>query len=303
MRMRRFIQSLRARNASPVARRRCDLVFVMAVADGEWVGVEDLLDSLHTYLDCDWQLIAVDDATRDGSYEKLLDAGCWVVRNPEKLYLAGVDLSLRRGFQEALRLFDSPIIVKIDPDALVIGPGLHQALAETFAANPQCGLLGTFRVDWNGELRDLSYWRERMARRRKDLGKPLSLALDNGYALGEGVQGGCYALHRRCLEKIGAAGWLAGADGYQPSLIKGQHIAEDSLIALLTYAAGYEAGEFGGPGQPLGIWDVGLPMPPEELVRQARIVTHALKYQDASSMLARAFFRQRRNLLKIALHE
>lgn len=71
----------------------------------------------------------------------------------------------------------------------------------------------------------------------------------------------------------------------------------------MTYAAGYEAGEFGGPGQPLGIWDVGLPMPPEELVRQARIVTHALKYQDASSMLARAFFRQRRNLLKIALHE
>lgn len=284
----------------PAARRRCDLVFVMAVAEGEWLGVEDLLDSLHSYLDCRWEMIAVDDATGDGTHEKLLESGCWVVRNPEKLYLAGLDLTLRRGFREALRLFDCPIVVKIDPDALVIGPGLERTLAAAFDAHPRCGLLGTFRIDWNGEPRDLSYWRERMERRRSDLGKPLERALANGYVLGEGVQGGCYALHRRCLEKIGAAGWLEGAEGYRPSRTKGQQIAEDSLITLLTYAAGFEAGDLGGPDQPFGIWDVGLPMSPEDLVRQQRIVTHALKFRDADSLAARDFFRARRSLTRPA---
>jgi hypothetical protein len=202
---------------------------------------------------------------------------------------------LRRGFREALRLFDCPLIVKIDPDALIIGPGLDRELTAAFAAQPRCGLLGTYRIDWNGETRDLSYWRDRMSRRRADLGKPLGLALANGYVLGEGMQGGCYALHRRCLDRIDQAGWLTGMDGYRPSVVRGEHVAEDSLIALLTYAAGYTAAEFGGPGQPFGIWDVGLPMPPDELVRQHRIVTHALKYRDADSIAARDYFRQRRH--------
>lgn len=264
----------------------------MAVSEGEWLGVEELLDSLRAYLDCDWELVAVDDATQDDTHEKMLKSGCWVVRNPEKLYLAGLDLSLRRGFREALRLFDCPIIVKIDPDALVIGPGLDRALLHTFETSPNCGLLGTFRIDWNGEKRDLSYWRERMDRRRNDLGKPLQLALANGYLLGEGVQGGCYALHRRCLQKMEEAGWLAGMDQYRPSTRHGEHIAEDSLIVLLTYAAGFSTLEFGGPQQPLGLWDKGLPMPPEKMRAQGRLVAHAMKYSDQASLSARAYFRQ-----------
>ncbi|MCA1978118.1 MAG: glycosyltransferase family 2 protein [Thiobacillus sp.] len=285
-----------ARPVMPRARQRCDLVFVMAISEGEWVGVEDLLDSLHTYLDCRWRLIAVDDATTDDTYEKLLDAGCWVVRNPEKLYLWGLDLTLRRGFREALRLFDSSFVVKIDPDALVIGPGLYRVLQDTFTAHPRVGIAGTYRIDWNGERRDLSYWRDRMKQRRKDLGKPLERALANGYILGEGVQGGCYALRSTCLERIDSAGWLEGAEGYRPRHIKGQQIGEDSLITMLVHAAGYEGLDIGGPGQPFGIWDVGLPMPPEDLIRQNRIVTHALKYHDDASLAARAYFLLRRQL-------
>lgn len=292
--MKRLLPRLRPALPMPPARRRCDLVFVMAVAEGEWLGVADLLDSLHTYLDCDWEMVVVDDATGDGTYEKLLDSRCWVVRNPEKLYLAGLDLTLRRGFREALRLFDCPIVVKIDPDALVIGHGLERALADAFAAHPRCGLLGTFRIDWNGEPRDLSYWRERMERRRRDLGKPLERALANGYVLGEGVQGGCYALRQSCLQRIEAAGWLEGADGYRPSRIKGQQIAEDSLMTMLVNAIGFIAQDFGGPGQPFAIMDIGLPMPPEDLVREKRLVTHAMKYSDTASLHARAVFRELR---------
>jgi hypothetical protein len=275
----------------PRARRRCDLVFVFAVANGEWLGVEDLLDSFSTYLDCDYEVVVTDDASDDGSYEKLLDRGVWVVRNPERRFLFGLDLTLRRAYSEAVRLFESPIYMKIDPDALVIGPGLREALESGFHASPRAGLLGAYHTDWNGGQRDLSYWRERMLRMKHTLGKPLDLAVRNGYQVGDGVQGGAYALSRQCLETIAARGWLAGSDRYCQSNVRGEQVAEDSLITMLTYAAGFHAAEFGGPGQPLGIWDVGLPMPPEELVRQGRLVTHAMKYADADSLAARAYFR------------
>lgn len=282
----------------PPARRRCDLVFVMAVAQGEWTGVSDLLDSLHVYLDCDWQVVAVDDATQDNTHERLLDAGCWVVRNSVRETLYGLDRTLRRGFNEAVRLFDTPIVMKIDPDALLINPGLIEKLRAGFSSHPRCGLLGTYRVDWDGTFRNLSYWRERMARRRADLGRVLHRALANGYHLGEGVQGGCYALRAKTLEKIREHGWLHGNDGYHPATTKGQQIAEDSLITLLVYAAGYEAVDFGGPGQPFALWDVGLPMPPEELVGQGRLVAHAVKYRDPESLAARDYFRARRDLAR-----
>jgi hypothetical protein len=253
-----------------------------------------LLDSLATYLNCDYEVVIADDATTDGTHERLLQAGCWVLRNPEKLYLSGNDLTLRRVFSEAYRLFDAPIYLKLDPDALVIGEGVLSALQAAFAAHPGAGLLGTYQVDWNGEARDLRYWAERMTRRRKDLGKPLELALKNGYHIGDGVQGGAYAVSRACLKHIIERGWMRGTDRYRPSLVKGQHVAEDSLIAMLTYASGFTAADIGGPGQPWGLWHVGLPMPPEDLVRQNRLVTHAIKYHDDTSLQIREFFRQRR---------
>jgi hypothetical protein len=287
--------------AFPAARRKCDMVIVFAASDGEWLGVEDLLDSCSTYLTCDYEVVVADDATEDDTLERLLKAGCWVVRNPERQYLWGLNLTLQRAFREAHRLFESPIYLKIDPDALIIGPGLEDALSSAFRANPEQGLLGTYHTDWNGEQRDLSYWRERMLRVSKDLGKPYRLAIQNGYQVGDGVQGGAYALSRACLDSITERGWFFGADGYRPSGVRGRHVAEDSLIAMLTYAAGYKVGEIGGPGQPFGIWDVGLPMSPEELVHQNRIVTHAMKYRDEVSLAARDFFRARRNEVRLAM--
>lgn len=297
--MKQLIERLRPkRPVFPHARRRCDLVVISAISDGEWLGMEDLLDSLATYLDCDYEVVVADDVTTDGSHERLLDAGCWVVRNPEKLYLSGLDLTLRRAFLEAHRLFEAPIYLKIDPDALVIGTGLLVALKSAFSVDPMIGLLGTYQFDWNGEPRDLSYWKQRMIRRRKDLGKPYDLSIRNGYQIGDGVQGGAYALSRTCLDTIIQQGWFNGADNYRPSIIKGLHVAEDSLIAMLTYAAGYKATEIGGPSQPFGIWDVGLPMQPEELISQNRLVTHSIKYRDPESLAIREYFRSRRALHK-----
>ncbi|WP_119352640.1 glycosyltransferase family 2 protein [Azohydromonas sediminis] len=278
----------------PPARAKRDVVVVSAISDGEWSGMADLLDSLATYLGCSYAVVVADDATTDGSHERLLDAGCWVVRNPRKLYLEGLHVTLARAFSEAHRLFDAKVILKMDPDALLIGPGLPEVLQAAFAADASIGLLGTFRVDWNGEPRDASFWDERMIRQRADLGRPIAMAERNGYRIGEGVQGGAYAVAPRCLAEIVERGWWAGRDGYRPARGGGKHIAEDSLFTMLVYAAGFKAADIGGPGQPFGIWHVGLPMPPEQLVAQGRLVAHAIKYRDEVSLAARDYFRARR---------
>lgn len=275
----------------PRARSRTDLVVISAVSDGEWSGVEDLLDSLRTYIDCRYEVVFADDASSDGTHERLLDSGCWVVRNPSKLRLAGLNLSLRRAMLEGYRLFDAPLFLKIDPDALIIGPGIMSAVREHFDASPATGLLGTYKIDWNGAPRDLSYWRDQMLRRSADFQEVLDLAMHAGYEPGDGVQGGAYFFTRTCLSRMIAAGWLEGRGGYQPSIEHAYRISEDTLFTMLVYASGHIAKDIGGPGQPFGLWDKGLPMAPEELVRQGRLVTHAIKYADETSLAARHYFR------------
>ncbi len=279
----------------PNARRRCDLVVVSAVADGEWIGIEDLLDSLATYLDCSYEVVITDDATTDGTYNRLLDSRCWVVRNPEKLYLNGLELSLRRAFSEAHRMFDAQIYLKIDPDALILGTGLFSTLKNAFAYDQQIGLLGTYHFSCDGSVRDLSYWKNKMELRKQDFGKPYDLAIGNGYQIGDGVQGGAYAMTRDCLNTIINRGWFTGKDNYNPSHHKPHRIAEDTLITMLAYAAGFKAEDFGGPGQPFGVRHKELPMPPEELIRQNKLIAHPIKYHDEFSQQTRAYFKNIRN--------
>ncbi len=273
------------------ARRRCDLAVVFAVSDGEWIGVADLLDSLRLYLDCDFEVLAVDDRTSDGTYQRLLSSGVWVVRNQVKKGLWGLDETIGKGLAAAYRLFEAPFYMKIDPDALVTGFGLVDDIREAFSASDRIGLIGTYRTDWDGSARDLSFWRERMWRERRSIRKPLGLALRNGYELGMGVQGGAYVLRRECLGRLVEMGWFERPRGYRPPQVRGRQIAEDSLITMLTYAAGYVAEDFGGPGQPFGIWYNGLPAPPEVLRAQGRKVVHAIKYSDGESLRLRDVFR------------
>lgn len=135
-------------------------------------------------------VVVGDDASSDGTYERLLAAGCWVVRNPQRLHLAGNVLTLRRAFAEAQRLFDVPIVLKVDPDSLAIGPGLPAALRAAFAGDATIGLAGTYHVDWNGNARDLSHWARVIFHRRQDFEPVLASALANGYQeAGDGVQG------------------------------------------------------------------------------------------------------------------
>src|SRR4051794_19742726 len=101
----RSIRRKRKPVSMPRARRRCDLALILAASDGEWLGIDELLESFSTYLDCDYEVIAADDATTDGTYDRLLDRGVWVLRNPTRLSLPGNNLTMRRAFSDAVQLF------------------------------------------------------------------------------------------------------------------------------------------------------------------------------------------------------
>lgn len=269
-------------------RRRVEVVVLICVAEGEWLGVEDLLQSCELYLDADFDVVLVDDYTQDGTYEKLQDTGHWVLRNPEKRGLEGLDWTFRRGLKQVLEMYDTPLVLKIDPDALILGRGLIHAIRSAIAERPRAGIGGTYKFDWNGERRDFEFWAQRMTRMRSRLEPALSLAEANGYELGSGVQGGAFFLTRNCLEKLDEMGLLSG---FHPPYERRNRIAQDHLTTMLAYAAGFEAIDLGGPDQAFGLWDKGLPMPPEQLMAQGRLITHAMKYKDAESLAARSYFR------------
>jgi hypothetical protein len=276
----------------PKARRKCDIVIVLAASNGERPLVEDLLDSFRVHFNCDYEVVVADDCTSDGTYDALLASRCWVVRNPSKLGLSGVDLTLRRAFLEAFLLFAAPAYLKIDPDALVIGPGLPEFLVHSFASNPEAGLIGSYRLDPHGRPRDLSYWRERMIQRQADFLPVYRAAVANGYHPGEGVQGGAYAISHQCLGEIIRRKWLHGGGGYRPSPHEPTCVAEDSLIAMLTYTAGYTVLDVGGLNSPFAVQHKKLTFSLQELLLQNRLVVHPLKLGDSDAARMRQAFSQ-----------
>lgn len=268
------------------------MVIVAAASDGEWQGFEDLFDSLETYLDCDYEVVIQDDASLDGLYHKLLKWGAWVSKNPYKMGYKGNDLTIRRAFYNAFTTIKSPLYLKMDPDSLLIGPGLDDALNKAFSGDHRIGILGNYLYDSLGEKRDFSFWQARMKQLQKELGIPLKKALDNGYAMGSGVMGGCYCLSHACVEAICRNRWLD--DWQYTSYREDNALAEDHLMVMLAYAAGFNATDFGGADQPMAIKWQGLPMSPDQLVMQNKLVVHSIKYDGDEALAQRRFFLDQR---------
>src|SRR5262249_60135385 len=97
--------------------------------------------------------------------------------------------------------------------------------------------------------------------------------------------GAAYLLRPRALREIDRRGWL-------DLPLEASAAGEDHLTALLTVAAGYRLGDFGGPDDPLALRWQGLPLAPEDLVARRKLVTHSVRGPHEEAI--RAFFRERR---------
>ena len=201
--------------------------------------------------------------------------------------------------RDALPRFDFDVFVKLDVDALVTGPGLIDACARRFAAEPDVGILGNVDVDPQGRVcgRDWVAWvmahEYRYSRRVRSLvdevvaagGDPLRYA-----------HGGVYAMSRRALEALNDSG---GLEWPQP---RWSTIFEDSVFSLLAQRVGLRVASFGGPGEPFASVTGTMPLPLAQVVAENRLAVHTVRrgVNGESEEEVRGFFRARREAARTA---
>jgi len=208
----------------------------------------------------------------------------------------GLWVKLAAGYRWVLERYEPQVILRLDADALLIGHGLEDRAEEAFANTPRVGLLGSYRVGPDGGARDATWARRRLRvetglrglRRpkcRSSLRHFVSLARRHGYVDGESALGGAYLHSGEAAARIYEHGWFS-----QPWLAPSK-LGEDHLMALLTMAAGYKIGDFGGPLDPLALKWQGLPAHPADLLAAGKLVTHSVRsWKDLGEPQIRGIF-------------
>ncbi len=227
------------------------IAFAMAVGPGE---SEMALDNIHAIrtLYPDATIWLRDDATQDGTWETLVsavgtDANTVLTRNahPKGYHWLGQTCAQ---LLERIAPSKPDLLIKIDPDTVLIRPGLADLFQERFAAYGN-GICGSYRINPLGVPRDYSYHARMMMLDLLPIGpqrdapfrwRPVGYfrhilkALLNGYKLGENVLGGLYAIDGATLQKLATSGFLRAIGHGQ----RGMVWSEDVLISLGVKAVG-----------------------------------------------------------------
>jgi len=267
------------------------IAVVLPVGPNDAEGALDTLASAVYYLDKSRIIVAVDDTgshTDFGKRARELSPDIAVLPAPPRAPggLGGLWVKIAAGYEWLLDRYDADVILRLDVDALIIGPGIEERATQEFAKNRQVGLLGSYRVGTDGGLRDWS-WPARRVRvetglrglrhpsRRIRLRQLVTLARKNEYVYGEHALGGSYIHSQEAAHDIYAKGWFN-----EPSLATSK-LGEDHIMALITVAAGYCIADFGRPEDPMALRWKGLPAHPDELLANKKMLTHSVRFWGA----------------------
>jgi len=265
---------------------------------------DDVLDTLISvihYTDPSRIILVIDDTSvRDNMASRI--RGLWtdiaVIPAPARARGShgGLWVKLAAGYRWILERYEPRLVLRLDADALLIGHGLESRAEQAFAGDPRVGLLGSYRVGPDGGLRDTS-WAARQVRAeassrglihprcRSRLRRYLDLARRHGYTDGESALGGAYIHSYKAAQCIYERGWFS-----QPCFASSK-LGEDHIMALLTSAAGYRIGDFGGPADPLALKWQGLPAHPSDLLASGKLITHSVRsWHDLSERQIRGIF-------------
>lgn len=199
--------------------------------------------------------------------------------------LGGLWVKLAAGYRCVLETFPFDVLLRLDADALVIGSDIAEAAMGRFKTDAHLGMLGSYRVGPDGTPRS---WKDAADVLRSECGlrgldRPRmrsvlrilrSAATENGYVSGEHPLGGAYLHSAAAVRAIASRGWLD-----LPAL-RHSHLGEDHLFALLTVAAGFRIGDFGGPDDPLALRWKGLSAAPADLLASNKLVVHSVRFWD-----------------------
>ena len=279
------VETGRAAGAGPLTERRPVRIAVVIPA-GPGDDIADTLASVLRYTDPSRIVVIVDDTSsasasaihpeltpdvtvmRAGRARPGTQGGLWVKTAP--------------AYRWILQNYEPGIVLRLDADAVILGPGLEAAAEQAFRRDPEVGLLGAYRVGPDGGRRDfLPAARQlraeigprglRRPKLRAGLRRCVRLAREHGYVDGEHVLGCAFLLRAEAIRDIDRAG------GFSQRWLEASRLGDDQIMSLLTVAAGHQIADFGGPADPLALKWRGLPAHPSDLLAQGKLVTHSVR--------------------------
>ena len=197
--------------------------------------------------------------------------------------------------------FRFDVLLRMDTDALILGPGIEDAALRRLQECPGTGLLGSFRTGPDGGARDFTWagntlrreagllgWRHpRLRSRLRTLTRE---AAKSGYLPGEHALGGALIHSAEAVRTLASRGFLDLPE------MAASRLGDDMICALLTMAAGFRIGDFGRPGEPLALRWIGLPDHPDALLAGSALITHSVRsYKDLDEVAIRTRFADARH--------
>ena len=267
--------------------------------------VMDTLASVVQYTDPSRVILVIDDTADLASHDAAIrgmSTDITIMPAPPRAAggYGGLWVKLATGYTWLLDSFKPRTILRLDADALMLGPGIEAAAERTFDEDPAVGLLGSYRIGPDGGTRDFlpaarALHAEtdlrgfRHPKKRSSLRHYVGLARKAGYIDGEHALGGAY------IHSYAAAFSLYNNGWFNQPLLAASKIGEDNIMALLTRAAGYRIADFGGPADPLALRWRGLPAHPAELLAKEKLVTHSVRsWGDLTERQIRSIFAESR---------
>lgn len=278
-----------------------------------------LMDLIRSLRHCEADMLAcstlvlVDDGDQD--VRDILDLNSLgfcricVVRNPYRGGEGGAIVYDRLmggiivGLRKIVELEDAEFVLKLDTDALAAGK-FGDRIREFLRANPDAGMVGSYRHNPDGTPRGTEDWWARHLRRTCGLCPTRLVALNvryrlrwqlrhalrrwwirrtwlrvacrNGWNWGDHILGGAYALSPKVIHCLRSERkWLS-----DPKLFEGTRVPEDIGLSILVPALGLKLAEYNRPGEVFGIWYQRPTRPIADLVKDGYALIHSIKSVD-----------------------
>lgn len=283
-------------------KERVKLVVVLPVGPDNEGG--DTIESVFSYATPDVRIFAIDDSTKSATrrFLETVDKRVTVLQPAGQGTRGGLWTSLANAYAYIFERYAFDILLRIDTDALVIGFNPEEDALRCFREHPDTGMLGSYKLDCNGNQRDFKIVDAHMRTeygirglnnmpRRRVLRAWMKRAGRFDYEPGEHILGAAVFLSAECIAAMYEGGYL------KTDVFKESQISEDHLFSLITVACGYTLSDFATSDLPMGLRWKGLPDSPENLIRRRKKIVHSVKYwQDMRQDEIRRYFAGVRHL-------
>ena len=228
------------------------------------------------------QLVIADDKTDDGTYERLQELAAAtpsiaLIRNSKRRGRSLLSVTLGDAFKWALHNLDFDVLLRLDVDALVTGPGLDADAVQFARTNPAVGIFGRHLMNADGSVKSYAMHTNSIRRRlAMPVPRPwwygtLQSALAQGWGLGENVFGGACFYSRSGIEALDRTGALS-----QPEHRGSDALIEDVYFTMATVAAGLDRGHFAQPTAPCALAWHGLPYAASDVLARGDKLVHSV---------------------------